>query len=99
MMTADQFVAYARRQIAAAEQILSEHARLGPGMCSCGRSWPCPVAVSCAQMRDHYAAKAALVEATQVLPVVRRDRPYCNGHWRRLVGLLSRLTRRWGAGT
>lgn len=66
-MDREQFAAYARTQVAAADQILSGHRPAGGMTCSCGRSRPCPVAETCTQRREHFAAALALAEQTQRL--------------------------------
>lgn len=74
-MNRDEFAAYARAQVAAADQILSGHRPAGGWTCSCGRGRPCPVADSCALRRDHFAAALALAEQTQRLPIVTARTP------------------------
>jgi hypothetical protein len=84
-LSGEQFGAYARDQIAAAEQILARHYLIRGGDCSCGRPQPCSVARSCAQTRDHYRARLALQEQTAALPQVRAVRAAPVTRWRRLV--------------
>lgn len=74
LLTAEQFTAYARRQIKAADSILADHGRSRGNMCACGRLWPCPVAATCVRMREYFMARLALVETTVRLPVVRPGR-------------------------
>ncbi|GIF98550.1 hypothetical protein Cci01nite_36440 [Catellatospora citrea] len=73
-LTTEQFGVYARRQIAAADDILGRHGRLRGDLCGCGRLWPCPVVATCVQMREHFLARLALIEATTRLPVVSPGR-------------------------
>jgi hypothetical protein len=81
-LSGEQFGAYAREQIAAAEQILARHYLTRGDDCSCGRPQPCPVAQSCTQTRDHYRARLALLEQSAALPRVRAAP---TPRWRRLV--------------
>ncbi|GHJ43784.1 hypothetical protein Cs7R123_11260 [Catellatospora sp. TT07R-123] len=67
-LTAEQFTAYARRQIHTAWDILDRHRAGLFGLCDCGRAQPCSVAVTCHAAIARYTAKLALVEATQPLP-------------------------------
>ncbi|MEJ3745548.1 hypothetical protein WEI85_19935 [Actinomycetes bacterium KLBMP 9797] len=70
-LSRDAFGAYARKQIAAAEQGLTGHKDTGEDVCTCGRPQPCPVAQPCAQTHNHYRARLALLEQAVVLPRVR----------------------------
>ncbi len=83
-LSGEQFGAYARVQIAAVEQILARHHLMRGGDCSCGRPRPCSVAQSCAQTRERYRARLALLEQTAAWPRVRAVRAP-TPRWRRLV--------------
>jgi hypothetical protein len=84
-LSGEQFGAYARAQIAAAEQILARHYLVRGGDCSCGRPRPCSVAQSCSQTRDHYRARLALLEQTAALPRMSAVRAASAPRWRRRV--------------
>lgn len=68
-MPPDEAVAYAERQLAAADAILARHHR-AVGVCTCGRPSPCPIAVACVQRREQFAARLALLRMTVELPVM-----------------------------
>ncbi|MEV4415519.1 hypothetical protein [Catellatospora sp. NPDC049609] len=91
-LSAEQFAEYARRQIAAADGILARHGRTG-ALCRCARQWPCPVAVTCVKMREHYVARLALAEATVRLPMVHAGRKRRVSAWRRVLTALERAVR------
>jgi hypothetical protein len=92
-LSGDQFADYARQQIAVASQILAHHRPTSSG-CSCARQWPCPVALSCQQTRDHFQGRLALLDATIQLPVISPATTDCRSPWRRLVSALFRRARR-----
>ncbi|GAA1652421.1 hypothetical protein ACFQY4_11955 [Catellatospora bangladeshensis] len=93
VLNAGQFAEYARRQIAAADEILTRHGRVAGDLCRCERPWPCPVAASCVSMREHYRARMAVIEATMRLPVVGTAPVSRLPVLRRLVGGLVRAVR------
>jgi len=64
------FAAYAKEQITAADQIMAGNRPAGGGVCSCGRTRPCPVAESCAGRREDCVAVLAIAEQTQALLIV-----------------------------
>lgn len=69
-LNTEQFAAYANTQIEKANQILARHLPAAHGSCSCGKQLPCSVAAHATATRDRYQAKLALLDATQVLPVL-----------------------------
>ncbi|MEU8081011.1 hypothetical protein AB0B31_36855 [Catellatospora citrea] len=71
-LDAEQFAAYARRQIHAALDILDRHRTDLLGLCACGRPQPCSVVATCHHAIAHYQAKLAVVGATQPLRLVAR---------------------------
>lgn len=81
----EDFVGYARAQIAAAEQILAGHQQGSGGLCCCGRLWPCSVAQACTRTRDHYQAGLALLEQTIALPAATAVEAAPRSAWRRLL--------------
>ena len=69
-LTGMQFVRYARAQIAEAATIRALHRRSGQ-MCSCGRTLPCPVAVSVDARGRWFATRLAhMADPTVELPVL-----------------------------
>lgn len=60
----------ARRQIAAATFLLSEHQPAGTALCSCGRLLPCTVAIASSRAHEHNSAVLALLNATMELPTI-----------------------------
>ncbi|GAA1607326.1 hypothetical protein ACFQY4_34225 [Catellatospora bangladeshensis] len=72
-LTAEQFEAYARRQINTALDILDHHHDDLFGLCACGRPRPCSVVATCQAAIAHYRAKLALVGATQPMRTVMRQ--------------------------
>ncbi|MEV0460311.1 hypothetical protein [Catellatospora methionotrophica] len=71
-LDAEQFVAYAKRQIRTALDILDGHHADLPGVCACGRTRPCSVVATCHHTIAHYEAKLAVVGATQPLRIIER---------------------------
>lgn len=87
VLSRDEFAAYAETQIEMANQILAGHRVTVDGWCSCGRQLPCAVTAHVVTTRDRYLSQLALLDATQVLPVLAppvpaRPVPW----WRRLLG-------------
>lgn len=69
VMNAQEFVAFAKDQIAAVGGMLERHRRSGPG-CTCGRPVPCPVEETLRQRQQHFSERIALAEKTVQLPVM-----------------------------
>ncbi|MEV6927405.1 hypothetical protein AB0M46_23270 [Dactylosporangium sp. NPDC051485] len=68
-LSAQEFIAYAREQMAGIESLLERHRRTGPS-CGCGRPLPCPVEETLRNRQEHFSTGIALAERTVQLPVV-----------------------------
>lgn len=72
---------HATEQLAQCEVLLARHEARTYGMCTCLRPLPCPVAIQSRLFANHWRARlayfegqrAAVVGATQILPVVADD--------------------------
>ncbi|GAA1411873.1 hypothetical protein ACFQZ4_46810 [Catellatospora coxensis] len=60
----------ARRQLAAATFLMSEHQPAGRSLCTCGRLLPCTVALASTRAHEHNSTVLALLHATTELPMV-----------------------------
>jgi hypothetical protein len=68
-MTADEFVTYARGQVASIDVILESHRPEGRA-CACGRQLPCSAVETLTTRRTHFLSKIAIAETTVPLPAV-----------------------------
>jgi hypothetical protein len=69
VLNREQFVVYARDQIATAMILLAAHGHAGRA-CGCGRPWPCPQQRSLTATAEHFRGRLALLDPTLVLPML-----------------------------